>query len=255
MSPRKIVAKKSAKCPRHSLNSSRNKDANNAYIDYYKNVVINMERGVDLESLENTFILEVFKERTQTKLLNPSGDVYECIIKEFFANAFEEDDHINFWVWGKEFIVSRELTQKLLEIHPMTPDTSLHYDERKDKLEPLVQILGGQLKKTSLHITDFYSEMRALACIMIFNLYQVKNLRTLLRPRTIFLHDLFTYKEIDICGHIYHLFAKCVQRRKIRMTLPFPSLVKSLISKARVKIPSGLPVMSREESISEHTIN
>ena len=72
MSPRKIVAKKSAKCPRHSLNSSRNKDANNAYIDYYKNVVINMERGVDLESLENTFILEVFKERTQTKLLNPS---------------------------------------------------------------------------------------------------------------------------------------------------------------------------------------
>ena len=122
----------------------------------------------------------------------------------------------------------------------MTPDTSLHYDERKDKLEPLVQILGGQLKKTSLHITDFYSEMRALACIMIFNLYQVKNLRTLLRPRTIFLHDLFTYKEIDICGHIYHLFAKCVQRRKIRMTLPFPSLVKSLISKARVKIPSGI---------------
>ena len=98
MSPRKIVVKKSAKCPCHSLNSSRNKDANNAYIDYYKNVVINMERGVDLESLENTFILEVFKERTQTKLLNPSGDVYECIIKEFFANAFEEDDHINFWV-------------------------------------------------------------------------------------------------------------------------------------------------------------
>jgi len=39
------------------------------------------------------------------------------------------------------------------------------------------------------------------------------------------------------------------------MTLPFPSLVMSLISKARVKIPSGLPIMSREESISEHTMN
>ena len=29
----------------------------------------------------------------------------------------------------------------------------------------------------------------------------------------------------------------------------------SLISKAKVKLPSGLPVMSREESISEHTMN
>ena len=128
MSPRKIVAKKSAKRPHHSPDSFRNEDANNAYIDYYKNFVITMERGVDLESLENTFIPEVFKERTWTKLLNPSGDVYECIIKEFFANAFVEDDHINCWVWGKEFNVSRESIQELLEIRPMTLDTSLHYD-------------------------------------------------------------------------------------------------------------------------------
>ena len=72
---------------------------------------------------------------------------------------------------------------------------------------------------------------------------------------TIFLHDLFTYKEIDICGHIYHLLVKCVRRRKSRMTLRFPSLVMSLISKARVKLPNGLPVMSKEDPISEHTIN
>ena len=77
---------------------SKNEDANNIYIDYYKNAVIIMERGVDLESLENTFILKVFKERTRTKLLNPSSDVYECIVKEFFAITFMEDDHINCWV-------------------------------------------------------------------------------------------------------------------------------------------------------------
>ena len=39
------------------------------------------------------------------------------------------------------------------------------------------------------------------------------------------------------------------------MTLPFPSLATSLISKARVKITSGLLIMQREESISEHTMN
>ena len=75
MSPRKSVAKKSVKHPRHSPDSFKNEDANNAYIDHYKNATIIMERGVDIESLENTFIPEAFKERTWTKLLNPSGDV------------------------------------------------------------------------------------------------------------------------------------------------------------------------------------
>ena len=76
--------------------------------------MIMVEKGVDLESLESTFILKVFRERTWTKLLNPSGDMYDCIIKEFFANAFMEDDHLNCYVRGKEFTVSRESMQKLL---------------------------------------------------------------------------------------------------------------------------------------------
>ena len=37
--------------------------------------------------------------------------------------------------------------------------------------------------------------------------------------------------------------------------LPFPNLVMSLISKARVKIPSGLLLMQREYSISECAMN
>ena len=90
-----LATKKLAKRPCHSPNSFRNNDANIAYIDHYKNASIVMERSVDIESLENTFILEVFKERTWTKLLKPSGDVYECNINEFFANAFVEGDHIN----------------------------------------------------------------------------------------------------------------------------------------------------------------
>ena len=90
---------------------------------------------------------------------------------------------------------------------------------------------------------------------MIFNLYPMKNLTTLSQPRTIFLHDLFIHKKIDICGYIYHLLLKCVWRRKTRMTLPFPSLIMSLILKARVKLPIGLLVLSREDAISAHTIN
>ena len=43
------------------------------YNDCYKRATIIMERVVQLETLEDTFILEVFKERTWTKLLNPVG--------------------------------------------------------------------------------------------------------------------------------------------------------------------------------------
>ena len=117
MSPRKkIAAKKTAKRPRFSLNSFRNDDANMAYIDHYKKASIVLERNVDIESLRNTFILEVFKERTWTKLLNLIGDVYDYIIREFFANAFVEGDHINCWVTGREFTVLRDSIQELLEI-------------------------------------------------------------------------------------------------------------------------------------------
>jgi len=48
-----------------------------AYKDHYKRAPIILERTVELESLEGTFIHDVFKERTWTKLLNLMGNVYE----------------------------------------------------------------------------------------------------------------------------------------------------------------------------------
>ena len=222
-----------------------------AFTDHYKRASIVLERTVDIESLKDTFNLEVFKERTWTKLLNPRGDVFEDIIREFFANAYVEGDHINCWVREREFTISRELIQDVLEIQPTTLDTSLHYDEKKEKREPFVQVLEGQLKKRALHMIEFTPKMRALAYIMILNLYPMKNLTTLSAPRTVFLYDLLTHKKIDICSHIYHLFIKSITKRNLRLTLPFLSLVMSLISRVRVKIPSGLSVMQKEKLTNE----
>jgi len=138
MSPiKKKATKKSSKCPHTTLDSFCNDDANMTFLDHYKRAPIVLERLVDLDSLEGTFIPDVFKERTWTKLLNPIGDVFEDIIREFFANAIVEGDHINCWLRGREFLITRELIQDVLEIRPTTPDTSLQYDERKEKLEPL----------------------------------------------------------------------------------------------------------------------
>ena len=60
-----------------------------------------------METLENTSIIEVFKQRTWKKLLNPGENVYVELIREFFANATVEGDHINFWVRQKELIITR----------------------------------------------------------------------------------------------------------------------------------------------------
>ena len=89
-----------------------------AYNDCYKKAVIIMERVVRMETLENTSIPEVFKERTWKKLLNTSGNVFAELIREFFANATVEGDHINCWVWQKEFIITRDSIQDFLEFRP-----------------------------------------------------------------------------------------------------------------------------------------
>ena len=224
------------------------------YNDHYKRAPIILERTVELESLEGTFIPDVFKERTWTKLLNPMGNVYKEFIREFYANVIVEGDCINCWLKGREFYVTRESIQEILEVRPMTPHTSLQYDERREKIEPLMEILGGQINRKAFHTITFTSEMWTVAYIMIFNLYPVRNLTNLLALRSLFLFDLFTHKEIDICSHIYHLFPKCITKRNLRLTLPFPSLVMSLITRARVKIPSGLQMMQREDPINAQTM-
>ena len=78
------------------------------YNDCYKKSTIIMEQVVKLDALEDTFIPEVFKERTWTKLLNSVGVVYSKIIKEIFSNASVEGDHIDRWVRHKEFVITRD---------------------------------------------------------------------------------------------------------------------------------------------------
>ena len=88
------VSKKSSMRPRTDSDNFKSIKADMAYNDCYKRATIIMERVVRLDILENTSIPKVFKERTWTKLLNPSGNVYEEIVREFFAYATMDGDHI-----------------------------------------------------------------------------------------------------------------------------------------------------------------
>ncbi|KAL0010826.1 hypothetical protein SO802_005934 [Lithocarpus litseifolius] len=188
------------------------------------------------------------------KAAEPNGNVHAEIIREFFSNAIVEEDRIGCWLRRREFYITRKSTQEILEIRPTTPHTSLQYDERREKLGPIVDILGGEINKKALLTIPFTLEMRTLAYIMIFNLYPVKNLTNLSTSQAIFLLDLYTHKGIDICRHICHLFTKCITKRNTRLILPFPSIIMALITRARVKIPSGLPVMPRDYPIGAQTM-
>ena len=214
-----------------------------------------MERVVHLESLEGTFIPEVFKERTWTKLLNPVEVVYSEIIREFYSNAAVDGDHIECWVRHKEFVITREIIQDILEVHPPSQPIEVQYEDRLGSTEEMIRTLGGISKKSSMNTIPFSPEMRALAHVMIHNLYSVTNLTTLSALRTRFLYDLFIHKEIDICGHIFHVLKKSIEKQNSRTVMPFPLLVMGLIAKTRFKIPSGLKEVQRDYPIGDHTVN
>ena len=192
------ASKKSSKCPHFDSENFQSIEADMTYNDFYKKAPIIMERVVNMQTLENTFMPEVFKKKTWTKLLNPSGNVFSEIIREFFANPLVKGERINCWVRQKEFVITRDSIQEVLEVHLPSRKISIQYEERLDSLEPMAEILGGTLKKKSMNTIPFTPEMRTLACIMLSNLYLIMNLTTLSGPRTIFLYDLFTHKEIDI---------------------------------------------------------
>ena len=154
----------------------------------------------------------------------------------------------------KEFVISRESIHDFLEVCPPSQPITVQYEDRLDSTEEMIRILGGTLKKSSMNTIPFTSEMRTLAHVMIHNLYPVTNLTTLSTPRTIFLYDLFTHKEIDICGHIFHILKKSIEKQNSRTVMPFPTFIMGLIVKERLKIPSSPIVVQRDYPICAHTL-
>ena len=221
MSPTKHLASKkpTSKRARTDSDNFRSMEANLKYNDYYKRATIIMERVVKLETLVDTFIPEVFKERTWTKLLNLVGIVYSEIIREFFSNASVERDNINCWVRHKEFVITKGNIQEFLEVCPPLHTITVQYEDRLDSTEEMVKILCGTPKKTFMNTIPFSPEMRTLAHVMINNFYSVTNLTTLSAPRKIFLYE--THKEIDICGHIFHILKRSIEKQNFKTSL-FP---------------------------------
>ena len=99
MSPcKKTIAKKSSKRIRFNDRLFRNRNAFEAFTDFYSKAKIIVEREVYMESLSHTFISRVFRDWTWTKLLTRSTKFCGPAIQEFFSNATVEGDRLNCWV-------------------------------------------------------------------------------------------------------------------------------------------------------------
>ena len=151
-------------------------------------------------------------------------------------------------------MITRDNIQEFLEICPPSQTIIVQYEDHLDSIKDMVLTLGGTLKKSSMNIIPFTPKIRTLAYVLIHNLYLVTNLTTLSTPRTIFLYDLFTHKEIYICGHIFHLLKKSIEKQNFRTVMPFPTLIMGLIANSRLKLPSGLTVVQRDYPIGTHTV-
>ena len=120
ISPTKHSASKkpTSKHARTNSDNFKSMEADLKYNDCYKRAIIIMERVMKLETLEDTCIPAMFRERKWKKLLNLVGVVYLEIIKEIFSNASVEGDRIDCWVRHKEFVITRDSIQEFLEICP-----------------------------------------------------------------------------------------------------------------------------------------
>ena len=149
MSPTKHSTSKkpTSKHARTDSDNFKSMEANLKYNDCYKRATIIMERVVKLETLEDTCIPVVFRERKWTKLLNPIGVMYSEIIKEFFSNASVEGDNINCWVRHKEFVITRDSIQEFLEVRPPSHLIMVQYEDRLESTEEMVRILVVLLRK------------------------------------------------------------------------------------------------------------
>ena len=105
-----------------------------------------------------------------------------------------------------------------------------------------------------MNTLKFTPEMWALTHIMLHNLYPVTNLTTLSAARTRFLFDFFTHKEIDICGHNFHILKNSIAKQTTKIVMPFPTLIMGLITNTQLKISSGLKVVLRDYPIGGHMI-
>ena len=154
-------------------------------------------------------------------------------MKEFYANAIVEEDELKCWVRGKTFFVTPAYLAEILHTNrPMLRKPPI-YDDLYPKEDLLREALGKDLEFSpngnSINVSSLSPKFRVLTIIMFHNLYPLSSTEYMNLARALFLHDLISDVEIDICAHIFHILRKTVVRTNSRICNPFCCLVSQIL--------------------------
>ena len=192
-----------------------------------------VERAVDQPSLRDTNIPIWFATKDWNFLLSILEDAYENMVKEFYANAIVNGEEIKCWVRGKSFSVTPMYLAEILHINQPILSIPLVYDELNPDEEFLKQDLGSNLEfssnRKSISVASLSPKLRLLTLIMCSNLYPLSSIGYMNLGRALFLRDLISNKEIDVCSHIFHILAKMVDWTASRNCIPFCRLISRIL--------------------------
>ena len=154
-------------------------------------------------------------------------------MKEFYANAIVKGEELKCWVRGKIFLVTPVYLVEILHINwPMFTNPPVN-DDLNPNEDLLRDALGRNLEFSQngnlTSVSSLSPELRALTIIMFHNLYPLSSTGYMNLGRALFLHDLITDEEINICSHIFHILCKTVARTNSRTCIPFCCLISRIL--------------------------
>ena len=204
-----------------------------AYLNCFKDAPMFIERVVEQASFLDTNIPKWFASKDWNYLLSNLEDPYEELVKFFFANALFDGDELRCWIRRKDFTITPSYFSIILNINRLVFIKPLVYNELEPNLDILRDALGENLEISSngkaIDLSSLSPKLRLLTSIMFHNLYSLLSTGYMNLGRALFLHDLITDEEIDMCSHIIHILGKIAERTASRNCLPFCCLISKIL--------------------------
>ena len=90
---------------------------------------------------------------------------------------------------------------------------------------------------------------------MFHNLYSLSSTGYMDLGKALFLHDLISDEEINICAHIFHILHKTVLRTDSKACIPFYCLISRILKLKGIHPSEDESPYSKPSPINSHTLN
>ena len=144
------------------------------------------------------------------------------------------------------------INQPMFNNPPVNDDLSSDEDLLRDALGRNLEFSPNG---NSISVSSLSLELRVLTIIMFHNLYPLSSTGYMNLKRALFLYDLITHKEIDICFHIFHILCKTVARTDLRTCIPFCCLISRILKLKGIHPSEDESPYSKPSPINICTLN